>query len=226
MPSFKSTSPSAQLRRAPFVFISAMDPTIDWEKSECTEQEYQADPMGRKGQLHHTETPISIWLQHPTEDEQLIALGRSGFELIGEAVEYQAKGGLAEGVGTMLGLADTLRSLASLCIKHVENLEDAPGAHEQKKKFVHGTKLLTDEMAELVGSEVLFEVGAFLYRSIAGGGVDDATKKPSEPSSTGTTPESSTDTPIAVPFANETTTSGDGGDATDPQPPTNTPENE
>lgn len=217
MPSF--ITPANELRRTPFVYIASVDPTIDWEKSGCSQAEYKADPEQHRGKLVHTEPPIKIWVQFPTEDEQLIALGRAGWDLDEQGVSYRTSD-LPVSMGGVLALSEAFRQLARLCICNIENLDDCP--KELYKPYMHGTRLLADEVCALLTDAVLYEVGAFLYRKIEVG-IDDTKKKPSVPSSGGTTPKSNTDTPTTATSAPQTTTSPDGGDAEAPPSQTNTP---
>lgn len=217
MPSF--LTPANELKRTPFVYIASIDPTIDWERSTCTQDEYRADPEAHRSHLVHTEEPIKIWVQLPSEDDQLIALARAGWELDDQGVQFRTSD-LPPVMSGVLALSGAFKQLAKLCIVQIENLDGCP--ETIRKTYLHDTKVLLDEVCALLTDAVLYEVGAFLYRKIEGG-IDDAKKKPFAPSSGGTMPKSSTPTPTTAASASEMTTSPDGGAAKAPPNPTNTP---
>jgi hypothetical protein len=226
MPKFRRA-----ITRERFLFVSSYDPTIDWSKSGCTPAEYRKDPDANRSKLVHTEDPIAIWLRLPSDKAKMAALGQAGVTIdVPEEnqvdVRFSRHSDLTEESSAMLSNLSMMEALGRLCICGVDNLDDAPPVEQQRQKMGHGLEQLTPEMCELLGDDVLFEVGAYLFRSMDDAKLDDAKKKPSEHSASGTRPSENTDTQTTAQSAQQTTTSPDGGDVVAPQSQTSTPESD
>lgn len=152
-------------------FISSYDPAIDWDKSEIEKEEYAKNPVENSSKiaLKEGEAPIRIFLHHPSEEELMTAFQLGDLDIDPESGATYRGDTYAPGVGAIVGLSLAQRSLSTLCIDRVENLDDWP--KDAKAKNSYGLEELTSEAIDAFGPQpiqraVLKQVGRYLMEAV------------------------------------------------------------
>lgn len=153
-------------------FVSSFDPAIDWEKSEISKKEYEADPIKFKTKIKFFEgkAPINIFLHHPTEEELMTAFQVGELDIDPESGAVYRGQTYAPGVGAVVGLSLAQQSLSTLCIDNVEGLDGWPTEAKAVNQF--GLEELTKEAQEAFGplqirKAVMKEIGRYLMEATA-----------------------------------------------------------
>ena len=151
-------------------YISSIDPSIDWKKSEINKKEYEKSPVANSEKLAFLPgvAPIKIYLHHPTEEELMVAFHAGDLDVSAESGAVYIGDKLAPGTGAVLGITRAQEALASLCIDSIENLDEFPA--DPKKKNGFGLLHLSDDAKNAIGpgpiqKAILKEIGRYLMEA-------------------------------------------------------------
>ena len=154
-----------QLEKQAFEYICSIDPSINWDKSNCTQEEYRENTDKHKENLVFSSDPIRFWIELPSANQKLLATGRSGMDYKHEDGKEEVKvtferAGMSEGIAAAFGLTRLFRELAKLCILKIDNLDDCP--EKIRRNDFDGKKILNDEALKLIPEVVLVEIGSYI----------------------------------------------------------------
>lgn len=155
MPSF---SP-AILENSEFTFISVYDPSIDWEASQCTKEEYLEHRDASK-LVSSGEPFIKFWLKSMTKEELAIAFGKSGIDFDADGNQSVISEELPKGIATVVANFSLIKNICSLCIKQVDNLDDWPS--KPWKEDSRGREWLTEDAFACLPEVVLQEITEYV----------------------------------------------------------------